>query len=42
MKLEINVPVEDSMVGGTVEKVLVRVGDVVEGGANLCLVRRKG
>jgi biotin carboxyl carrier protein len=32
MKLEIAVKIEESMVGGTVEKLLVRQGDVVSAG----------
>lgn len=40
MKLEIAVKAEESMVGGKVEKVLVRPGDVVSAGKTMVLVRR--
>lgn len=40
MKLEINVPAGDEAVGGVVEKVLVREGEVVDAGGRLVLVRR--
>ena len=41
MKLEINVKADDNMVGGKVEKLLVRQGDVVSAGKAMVLVRRK-
>jgi urea carboxylase len=40
MKLEIAVKAEERMVGGKVEKVLVRPGDVVSAGKTMVLVRR--
>ena len=40
MKLEINVRGEDKMGKGTVEKVLVRPGDVVKAGDPLVLIRK--
>ncbi|KAL8850634.1 MAG: hypothetical protein Q9221_004420 [Calogaya cf. arnoldii] len=39
MKLEINIPAGKDLVGGVVEKVLVREGEVVKAGENLMLVR---
>jgi len=32
----------EDLAGGTVEKVLVRPGDVVKGGEAICLIRRRG
>lgn len=42
MKLEIKVPAGEEAVGGVVEKVLVREGEVVGTGARLVLVRKGG
>lgn len=42
MKLEINVPAGERMMGGVVEKVLVREGEVVGAGTNIVLVRKEG
>ncbi|KAL8654478.1 MAG: hypothetical protein Q9210_001481 [Variospora velana] len=42
MKLEIKVPAGDEALGGVVEKVLVREGEVVSAGARLVLVRKDG
>lgn len=42
MKLEINIPAGEDLVGGVVEKVLVREGEVVKAGENLMLVRMGG
>ncbi|KAL9594051.1 MAG: hypothetical protein Q9219_007241 [cf. Caloplaca sp. 3 TL-2023] len=42
MKLEISVPAGEDAVGGVVEKVLVREGEVVGAGAVLVLVRKEG
>ncbi|KAI4206097.1 MAG: hypothetical protein LQ349_009952, partial [Xanthoria aureola] len=39
MKLEIGIPAGEDLVGGVVEKVLVREGEVVRAGENLVLVR---
>lgn len=39
MKLEIAIPAGEDLVGGVVEKVLVREGEVVRAGENLVLVR---
>lgn len=41
MKLEIKVPAGEEAVEGTVEKILVREGEVVGAGARLMLVRKK-
>lgn len=40
MKLEINVVAEQQVVGGRIEKMLVRPGDVVDGGKPLMLIRK--
>ncbi|KAL8841495.1 MAG: hypothetical protein Q9170_000878 [Blastenia crenularia] len=40
MKLEINVPAGEEAVGGVVEKVLAREGEVVDAGGKLVLVRK--
>ena len=42
MKLEINVNAEEEMVGGKVEKLLVRPGDVVSAGKKIILIRKGG
>ncbi|KAL8884590.1 MAG: hypothetical protein Q9192_006808, partial [Flavoplaca navasiana] len=39
MKIEINVPAREDLVGGVVEKVLVSEGEVVKAGDNLMLIR---
>ena len=40
MKLEINVPAGGEAVGGVVEKLLMREGEVVDAGGKLILVKR--
>ncbi|KAL8733883.1 MAG: hypothetical protein Q9166_001871 [cf. Caloplaca sp. 2 TL-2023] len=41
MKLEINVPASEGLVGGVVEKMLIREGEVVQAGTNILLVRKE-
>lgn len=41
MKLEINVPAGMEALGGVIEKVLVREGEVIEAGARLVLIRKE-